>query len=375
MKRKRVLAALLAGSVFASSLCGTGITGSIAFAESPDEAYFSVSYDGSPLKLEVYDEDGTTCAGALYSSGSFGGGSQLFEDFEQNYSAISVGSFYVQDCTISGVTSDDVNTSIYVLYGENSDWYETDAQSITLEQLAGEIDIEGKYIHDIGIRAVVSDSALLDAAGVSTVVPEFMNLGSKQTFVDVMDDDDTIQATVTHSVDDGGNAVNTIEQYSKILTLPGIEYGVTTVGELKEKYAFICEQNTELASISPEGIPVSAVAPTTIVVASDENWGNYQWLDKWGSPSFDVSTIDDSYDDLLVREVVFKYMLNEDAVSFDDIDVITYTLDDSAPELYLQQMPTISSPVFGNFVVENGELSLGFYYEKYLLNTALQYKT
>lgn len=297
MNPKRVLSFLTAAAMALTSVSAVDMS---AFAEAADVSENSpsrvVDFGGNVQKLSVYSTDNGLEASTIYFDDTFV--PTTIGELSNQYDGFSAGEITVSDCTIPGVTAQDITPYVFVQYGDNYTWQEPNSSVLTFDQLR-ELDstiTDDTVVKKLGLHMYITDSSLLTNGGAVAGKNEYLNTNGKEVICKRYGKNAQYTMYVQEESEDKLVAKLPID-----ISPADIIINKSTVAELKAKY---CAVAVDEFSVTEDTGRISSnlFYKQLSVIISKEDYSDYHWYGN-GNGIVSLSEIPDEYDGYTVRAI------------------------------------------------------------------------
>lgn len=231
MRTKQIISAVTAVSVAVSSLFVMTATAETTEAQA---SMYTYTYEKTSHSIDVVQGDGDTVSG-LYASSNTNlylpnvtNGTTTYAELAEMYTGFTVEGFTFEECTVDGLTAEDFEIYTYLMH-DNWTWKQENSATMTFADLGLE---DTSVIQAMGYILKIKDSSLVDS-DIEIGDKIFVNCGEAEYYT-YSCGADTHNITIAQGGDD--LASGQWAASNKSISLPGISYGTTTFGELKEAY-------------------------------------------------------------------------------------------------------------------------------------------
>ncbi|MBQ9947031.1 MAG: leucine-rich repeat domain-containing protein, partial [Oscillospiraceae bacterium] len=304
MKSKRLISAVTALSVAVSS-----VFSQMSVTAGAEAAEYSFTYEKTVHTLTASEEPKE--ASGLYVSAntdiSIQGltkGVTTFGELTSLYSGLTFDGFTIENCSAEGLTEDDFQIYIFMMYGDDWTWYQSSGPDITFSDVGAGADT---VVRALGYVLRLKDSKVseLDLSAGDTIRINANDSLDYYTY-DFENDDLTIVVEESQY-----NEIGLSAAYVEDFKIPGVEYGVTTVGELKEMYCGYRISGYSYKGSSLDAMTESDICPTVVMMT-----GNNAWNAMYNTTTMDFSTgLTNASNSDVVLSTSFQVAINNDSVT------------------------------------------------------------
>lgn len=366
MNLKRIASAVCAAAVLVStSLSDLAVylsEYSYAYAEITDYTY---AFSQSPIVMTVKAKsDGTLSCETTTDIAlpDVTRGVTTVAELRELYSGVTVNGFSMENSSVDGMTADDLHTSISLLSGTSYDgWYAvTDEDALTFADMPS--DNDDKVVQAVTFHIYLENDTLT-ALGLSEGDIVRLNYDENREYYEYTYSGAPMEMTVTAAT--WGSASGKSCAFSNDFSIPGVTYGTTTVGELKEMFEGIKVSGYKFVDSTVDGMTADDLVPTIVVMTGE----SYSWNavyntnvmtfsetlasipdeDVVHSTGFSVSVQDGSFEKLGL-EIGDTFVVNPD----DSVWKANFSFDETTGTLSWDSCPDVSGTVL-YMVMANGQ--------------------
>ncbi len=275
MRMKRLISSLTAAAMVLTSCC--------VVTASAEASVYAYTYEDTThtLNASASEQD----ASGLYVSGntdiSIPGLTKevtTFGELTQLYSGLTFDGFTIDTCSVEGLTEDDFEVYIFMMYGDSWTWYQSAGPEITFADVgAGADDTVGALGYVLRLKESVVAASDLTAGDIIRV-----NYDDSLEYYTYDFSNENLTMTVEESqYTESGLSATFVTDFE----IPGVEYGVTTVGELKDMYCGFNVAGYSFKASTVEGMTAEDISTSLVVMT-----GNYAWNAVYDTTTMDFST-------------------------------------------------------------------------------------
>lgn len=278
-------------------------------------SYYTHTEPGGPITMTVTEatwdnSSGMSCAyNSDFEIPGVTKGVTTFGELKALYDGIKVEGYEFKGSTVEGMTETDLVPTIVLMTG--SDWNWKAVYNTTKMNFSSDL-------------ADVADDDIVQSIAFSISVQDdsFAKLGLKigDSFVVNPEESEPdyyvhswrsgpLSMTVEEPLADGGSGMSCVS--SNTITIPGVDWGRVTAGELKKLYKGIKVDGFAFSGSSVDGMTESDVT-TLIAVMTDDKWN---WNAAYGTDTITFSdTLKDVPDSDVIDTVMFNIALLDDSM-------------------------------------------------------------
>lgn len=272
MNLKRIASAICAAAVLVSATFSDLLLRlsdySYAYAETSSYRY---TFTASPVVMTVTKNSNSELSCEVTANISLPGvtnGTTTVGELREMYSGITAEGFSLVNTSVDGMTADDLHTSISLLSGASYDGWYAVTDEATMDFADMPADNDEKVVQAVTFH-IYLDSAAITRLGLKAGDNVIINYDENKSFFQFNYSGAPINMTVTEAI---GNTTSGMScSYSEDISIDGVTCGVTTVGELKERYEGIFVNGYSFINSTVEGMTESDLVPTIAIMTGD-NW-------------------------------------------------------------------------------------------------------